>query len=124
MIRSVALSTLADVNPPPTLLPTENEPVSFLPMAAVANDGGGFEPEARTYGEVSKGYTPFASGDVLLAKITPCFENGKVAYIDRLPHRVGFGSTEFHVLRPRGASRGWRPPCRGSPRSAFARAPP
>lgn len=99
-MSSVPLSAIAEINPPSPVSPAEDEPVSFLPMAAVANDGGGFRPEARSYGEVSKGYTPFASGDVLLAKITPCFENGKVAYIDRLPHRVGYGSTEFHVLRP------------------------
>lgn len=99
-MSSVTLSAIAEINPPSPVSLAEDEPVSFLPMAAVANDGGGFRPEARSYGEVSKGYTPFASGDVLLAKITPCFENGKVAYIDRLPHRVGYGSTEFHVLRP------------------------
>lgn len=100
MSHSVPLSDMAEINPPSPHLPAEEERVSFLPMAAVANDGGGFRPDARAYREVSKGYTPFASGDVLIAKITPCFENGKIAFIDRLPHRVGFGSTEFHVVRP------------------------
>jgi len=47
-----------------------------------------------------KGYTYFQKGDVLLAKITPCFENGKAAVVRGLPHDTGFGSTEFHVLRP------------------------
>ncbi len=54
----------------------------------------------RPYSEVSKGFTPFLSGDVLVAKITPCFENGKIAQAV-LPRRNGFGSTEFHVVRAR-----------------------
>jgi type I restriction enzyme S subunit len=56
--------------------------------------------ETRAYSEVSKGYTPFRNGDVLVAKITPCFENGKIAQA-HLPHPNGFGSTEFHVIRPK-----------------------
>lgn len=53
----------------------------------------------RPFGDVSKGYTSFAENDVLLAKITPCMENGKCAIARGLRDRVGFGSTEFHVLR-------------------------
>lgn len=56
--------------------------------------------ETRPYGEVQKGYTCFSNGDVLLAKITPCFENGKIAEA-RVRSEFAFGSTEFHVLRPR-----------------------
>lgn len=59
--------------------------------------------ETRLYNEVKKGFTYFEEGDVLLAKITPCFENGKVAVANSLPNPVGFGSTEFHVLRPSSA---------------------
>jgi type I restriction enzyme S subunit len=51
-------------------------------------------------GETKKGYTYFERNDVLLAKITPCFENGKAALASDLEHPIGFGSTEFHVLRP------------------------
>lgn len=54
--------------------------------------------EERQYSEVSKGYTYFENGDLLIAKITPCFENGKIAQAT-LSHSVGFGSTEFHVVR-------------------------
>jgi len=50
--------------------------------------------------EVKKGYTPFREGDVLFAKITPCMENGKMAVVPPLKNGLGFGSTEFHVLRP------------------------
>lgn len=56
--------------------------------------------ETRTFSEVSKGYTVFRDGDVLAAKITPCWENGKVGQA-HLNHAIGVGSTEFHVLRPR-----------------------
>ena len=75
--------------------------VNFVPMRAVEPEGGGLiRPEVRPYGEVKKGYTAFLTGDVIMAKITPCMENGKAAVVPELPGSVCFGSTEFHVLRP------------------------
>lgn len=75
--------------------------VSFVPMAAVgAADGSIDVSTIRTYAEVKKGYTHFRNGDVLFAKVTPCMENGKMAVARNLQNGVGFGSTEFHVLRP------------------------
>src|SRR5690554_1971423 len=68
-------------------------------MASVSEDGGITFQETRNFGEIKKGFTYFQRGDVLLAKITPCFENGKSALADNLEHPIGFGSTEFHVLR-------------------------
>lgn len=56
----------------------------------------------RPFSEVKKGYTPFKSGDVIFAKITPCMENGKVAVVPELDHDLALGSTEFHVIRPLG----------------------
>lgn len=56
--------------------------------------------ETRQYSKVAKGYTPFQNGDVLFAKITPCMQNGKSAIAENLIGGLGFGSTEFHVLRP------------------------
>ena len=56
--------------------------------------------EVRDLGEVRKGYTYFAEGDVVFAKITPCMENGKSAIARKLTNGIGFGTTEFHVLRP------------------------
>ena len=53
----------------------------------------------RRFGDVSRGYTQFVRGDVLVAKITPCFENAKIATAD-IRRDVGVGSTEFHVVRP------------------------
>ena len=56
----------------------------------------------RPLREVRKGFTHFAEGDVLFAKITPCMENGKAAAATRLRNRLGCGTTELHVLRPLG----------------------
>jgi type I restriction enzyme S subunit len=81
----------------------DDEIVSFLPMAAVSEDGQIAFEEQRELREVRKGYTYFERGDVLLAKITPCFENGKATLTASLQNEVGFGSTEFHVLRPQAA---------------------
>ncbi len=70
-------------------------------MAAVSEETMSIAVRAeRPFSEVSKGYTPFKRGDVLVAKITPCFENGKMALAENLPHELGFGTTEFHVFRP------------------------
>jgi type I restriction enzyme S subunit len=75
--------------------------VSFVPMAAVEAGSGRMEvSQARRFSTVKKGYTPFREGDVLFAKITPCMENGKMAVVPKLSNGLGFGSTEFHVLRP------------------------
>ncbi|MCK6421284.1 MAG: restriction endonuclease subunit S [Aquabacterium sp.] len=77
------------------------EPVHFVPMAAVAENFGGVDvSRLRPLSEVRKGYTFFAEGDVLFAKITPCMENGKGALVPHLERSHAFGSTEFHVLRP------------------------
>lgn len=78
--------------------------VTFVPMAAVSEAGGAIDsPDIRKLGEVKKGYTYFREGDVLFAKITPCMENGKAAVARGLANGLGFGSTEFHVLRPQKA---------------------
>jgi type I restriction enzyme S subunit len=79
----------------------DNLPVSFVPMPAVgAGDGTIDVSRERPFSEVKKGFTPFQEGDVLFAKITPCMENGKIAVVPKLKNGYGFGSTEFHVLRP------------------------
>lgn len=75
--------------------------VSFVPM----NDLGEIEKnfraqEIKPFGEVVRSYTYFADGDVLCAKITPCFENGKLGIANDLMNGTGFGSSEFVVMRP------------------------
>lgn len=74
---------------------------TFVPMAAVSElHSIAIAGDVRPWAEISKGYTHFANGDVLLAKITPCFENGKSAVVQGLEYNIGSGSTEFHVFRP------------------------
>lgn len=98
--NEVKLHEVADVNPRAVSELSDNYVVSFLPMAAVnAGEMTANDVETRQFGDVKKGYTPFQDGDVLVAKITPCFENGKIAQA-KLSRPYGFGSTEFHVLRP------------------------
>lgn len=76
-------------------------PTTFVPMSAIDEYKGEIvRPEVKPYQEVKKGYTFFTSFDVLFAKITPCMENGKHAVACHLIDNIGFGSTEFHVLRP------------------------
>jgi len=78
----------------------DNLEVSFVPMSKVGENGE-FDPsDVKEYHEVKKGFTYFQDGDVLFAKITPCMENGKGAIACELKNGIGFGSTEFHVLRP------------------------
>jgi type I restriction enzyme, S subunit len=75
--------------------------VTFLPMNAVSESGGIRGDEIRKAIEVKKGFTSFETGDVLVAKITPCFENYKGCLCTELKNDRGYGSTEFHVLRPK-----------------------
>ena len=74
--------------------------VSFLPMEAIGDDGQLDLSRTKPFEEVSSGYTYFAEGDVTLAKITPCFENGKGALMKGLTAGFGFGTTELIVARP------------------------
>lgn len=74
--------------------------VQFLPMALVSADGGLDLSDIQFFEDVYSGFTYFRRGDVIVAKITPCFENGKGAYLGDMSCDVGFGSTEFHVARP------------------------
>lgn len=99
MSNLVALGSVAEINPRLPRGIDESQQVSFLSMASVSEDGRILGEETRILGETKKGYTYFEHGDVLIAKITPCFENGKAALVDQLKHQVGFGSTEFHVIR-------------------------
>jgi type I restriction enzyme, S subunit len=97
---SAALGELADINPKG---PAPGEIGSadlccFVPMAALGEDGNISGVERRTYSELMKGYTPFRNNDVLLAKITPCYENNKIG-LARVNGSFAFGSTEFHVIR-------------------------
>jgi restriction endonuclease S subunit len=99
----VPLSQAVEVNPKIDRTVFHDDlDVSFVPMAAVEALSGSIDVSTvRKYAEVKKGYTHFRDGDILFAKVTPCMENGKMAIARKLINGVGFGSTEFHVLRPR-----------------------
>ena len=74
--------------------------VSFIPMANVSESGDIKTSDLRQIIDVKKGFSYFKNGDVLFAKITPCMENGKGAVACNLHNGIGFGTTEFHVIRP------------------------
>lgn len=75
------------------------ESVVFLGMEDISSGGGLLNQTVIPFNQVRNGLTPFERDDILVAKITPCFENGKGAFLSNLKTKVGFGSTEFHVLR-------------------------
>jgi type I restriction enzyme, S subunit len=96
-----ALGDVVQLNPKHEL--NDNTIVGFAPMAMLPTDFHGvMAHEPKPWLEVKKGYTQFRDGDVLFAKVTPCFENGKAAIASGLPSGVGAGSTEYFVLRQSG----------------------
>jgi hypothetical protein len=80
--------------------PADGEKVVFLPMENISVNGHIDCTDKRLLSQVWNGFTYFRRGDVVMAKITPCFENGKGAYLERLETGFGFGTTELIVLRP------------------------
>lgn len=101
-LTRVPFTTLAEINPTrATSSLAPDAEVSFIPMGDVTESGQWIGRQSRQYSEVRHGFTCFAEGDVLFAKITPCMENGKGCLAAGLLNSIGFGSTEFHVLRAR-----------------------
>jgi len=101
--NKVKLGDVAIINPTTRgKIPDDNEMrVSFIPMSAVDAIVGIIKNvEYKKLSEVRKGYTYFENNDVLFAKITPCMENGKSAIAKDLQNKIGFGSTEFHIIKP------------------------
>lgn len=97
------LRFVAELNPSKSEvshLAAETE-VSFLPMEAIGEDGSLELDRVRPLADVQTGYTFFRDGDVTIAKITPCFENGKGAAMRDLCNGIGFGTTELIVIRPK-----------------------
>ena len=96
------LNDFCEVNPKKAAtkdLPDDLE-VSFVPMTALSDTLGEItDPQVRKLQEVRNGFTNFSEGDVVFAKITPCMENGKTAVVGPLVNNLGFGTTEFYVLR-------------------------
>ncbi len=101
--EEVELGEVCEINPKKSELEKidKNLEVSFVPMAIVKEHESSFIPEeTKKLNEVYKGYTYFKNNDVLLAKVTPCFENGKSGIAKKLKNGIGFGSSEYHVIRP------------------------
>lgn len=94
----VRLADVFEINPRNNV--NDNLSVSFIPMALI-QDGyvSEFTFEKRLWANVKKGYTHFQDDDIVMAKITPCFQNLKSALIKNLENGIGAGTTELHVLR-------------------------
>lgn len=99
----VSIGDVCEVNPKKSELSdmSPDTMLSFVPMQDLSENSISFQPKAqRALGEVIKGaYTYFRNNDVLLAKVTPCFENGKAGVARDLENGIGFGSSEYYVLR-------------------------
>tara|TARA_Y100001933_G_scaffold191746_1_gene191072 strand:+ start:6324 stop:7700 length:1377 start_codon:yes stop_codon:yes gene_type:complete len=94
-----SLKDIVAINPKNDASP--EQPAGFVPMAlAPTNYHGTLQHEEKLWGEIKKSYTNFSDGDVIFAKVTPCFENGKAAIVRNMPSGIGAGSSEFYVLRP------------------------
>ena len=95
------LEDIAEINPRHSKNIDDAMAVTFISMPAISEKSPDFLfREERPLGDVRKGFTHFAEGDVLFAKITPCMENGKGAVAHNLRNGLGCGTTEVHVIRP------------------------
>jgi type I restriction enzyme S subunit len=98
---TATVNEIAEINPRHSGNIEDETLVTFVPMAGLNEESPEFSfKEERSLGDVRKGFTHFAEGDVLFAKITPCMENGKGAVAHELINGLGCGTTEVHVLRP------------------------
>ena len=95
------LGEICEINPNKIKIEIdENELVDFIPMKNISEDSPEIiEKNFEKFKDLQKGYTQFIENDILFAKITPCMENGKTAIITDLKEKIGYGSTEFHILR-------------------------
>ena len=100
--KDTILSLCTVINPSKSEIANLNDEdmISFVDMASLSNDGYIINMVDKKYASVRNGsYTYFANGDILIAKITPCMENGKCALVNGLTNSIGFGSSEYHVFR-------------------------
>src|SRR5579883_1177396 len=96
-----SLGKITEINPRHPKNLDDSMPITFVPMAALSESKPTFDfTEEYSLGELRSGFTHFAEGDVLFAKITPCMENGKGAVATGLQNGIGCGTTELHVIRP------------------------
>ena len=101
----VRLGDVCEINPKKNEVANlpQSTLVSFVPMADLGENQMLFSPnDEKPLSDVGASYTYFRDNDVLVAKVTPCFENGKAGIARGLRNGIGFGSSEFYVLRPSG----------------------
>ena len=101
-VRQTHVGQIAVCNPSKSEITniSDDTRISFVEMASVNNDGYIVAAVDRMLGDVRRGsYTYFKENDIIIAKITPCMENGKCALATNLTNSIGMGSSEFHVLR-------------------------
>jgi type I restriction enzyme, S subunit len=93
---------VCDLNPAVDLSKlTADDEVTFLPMDRIKS--GYYIENNEPFSKYNSSYNPFAEGDIIIAKVTPCFENGNIAIAENLENQVGFGSSEIFVIRPKAA---------------------
>lgn len=99
--QKIRLKRIANLNPSKSEVSNLSDDIetTFLPMEAISESWEVDYSRTRPLEEVRNGYTYFRDGDILIAKITPCFENGKGALVNGCLNGFGFGTTEFHVIR-------------------------
>ena len=102
-MNGIRLRHLVDIAPRVIKRPPAGTNITFAPMDAIADGVGGLDTtRMKPFDEVASGsYNFFENGDILLAKVTPCFENGKKGLARNLSNGMGFATSEVHVLRPR-----------------------
>lgn len=91
------ISQIAEINPPKEKIISQF--VVFLSMSDISENGGIIKENIVPQSSIKPGLTFYKKGDIIVAKITPCFENGKGALLNNISEDYGFGSTEFHVIR-------------------------
>lgn len=96
--NQLPLSVIAQINPSLSQRIKDETDVSFIPMECVS-DLDGCIKQTRICKSSAKGFTKFENGDIIWAKITPCMQNGKSAVVYNLKNGIGYGSTEFYVIR-------------------------
>ena len=102
--KTVPLRYVCELNPSVTLDTfDDDDDLTFLPMDRVKS--GYFIPNSEKFSKYGSSYTAFEDGDIVLAKVTPCFENGNIAVAEYLVGGKGFGSSELFVIRPTVAER-------------------
>ncbi|MGE0126516.1 MAG: restriction endonuclease subunit S [Blastocatellales bacterium] len=99
-VKRLRFVTRQSISPEQRQKLSEATQITFLPMEAIGDRGELDLSIVRDIDDVRTGYTQFFDGDVVIAKITPCFENGKGALISGILNGVGYGTTELHVLSP------------------------